>query len=351
MRRHERFAAASAAFVLLATAACAKPGDAGVDIKNLTADIVFGLPEKDEKKPDAPAPVAPQAPEEVDDSDASFETPAPEPTRPKRSVPIRVPSTCPPAAQNAFPEKEASLNVTAFPREGAYRFKRGGVSSFTAVPGQKFPISGFETRLVRRPAAITRNASSTADSLEYTFQTVQSVRGQGSIIITWLVRSSARTAATAGTSGTPATRQGDPERGITLKAVEVLDNKGVPVSTFNANTGLLLLPLPVVAAEDFQSVAIETRSGKSLAFNGKVLRRQQLDACGDVVDSWRVEGTFSNSSVEGLPPTGAYVVNFATQFGGQPVFEKYSTSDANGSSDLEFTVGTLNPAPLPPEAK
>lgn len=348
MRRHERLILSSLAIAALVASGCADPNEAGVDIKNLSADIVFGVEEEGKSAP--PPPVAPQEPEQVDDD--SFpefdDEPATTPTT-RRQVSLRPVSSCPPAAQNEFPAEEAGIEVTKMPKEGAYRWKRGGTSRFTAIPGQTFPVSGFETRLVRRVATVAKNPQSGATSLEFTFQTVQPLRGGGAIVSTWIVRTAAQQAATAGAAGTPVRRTGDPERGLALRGVEVVDSKGAAVSTWSAGTGLLLFPLRVLPGEEFSSVAVEPRSGRSLAFNGKVIKREQLDACGDVIDSWRVEGTLSGN-VEGVP-TGAYQLNVATQFGALPVFEKYSTADSQGSSDLTFTYGQLNPDPLPPEAK
>ena len=79
----------------------------------------------------------------------------------------------------------------------------------------------------------------------------------------------------------------------------------------------------------------------------KVTRRARIDACGDVVDGWSVEGTrtFSQGTAAGTPQNYDFVV--ATQLGAMLISEHIKATTAQGSFDGTFSLGQLDPDPLP----
>lgn len=334
-RRRVSPAALCIAMALVA-GACGDQAEPTVRLQNVQADIVFG---EIEPPPSAPANTSSGALGEADDvievdeiefDDKGFLT-----RLPPRAAPIE---PCPPAALTEFPDREASLNVEGKPAIGLYRWVRNGEQTLTAVPGVKLPISGFEKRLIR---AVEEENETT-----FTFETVQSEIGSGQIVVT---RYRVKTAPTQQRVGPTDVRVGEPDRGIAIYEIERFDPKtGASLSTFAPTPPVLILPLPIVPGEAFEGVGVDPAGGGSLRIQGSVRKRQQVDACGEVIDGWLVEGTRTTS---GLNPedstTQTYHYIVATQLGGPIIQEYVEASDAQGSAKVTFRVGQQVPDPLP----
>jgi len=143
---------------------------------------------------------------------------------------------------------------------------------------------------------------------------------------------------------------GDPERGISLVKLQRVDAEG-NTSEISFSPGVLYLPLEIQTGEQFTSVGIDPRTGSVLENKAKVLSRERVDACGDVVDGWAVESTqtFSGTSATAPPRTYRYII--APQLGGIIVSEEIHTAGAAGSTDVTLSLGQLKPSPLPASAK
>jgi hypothetical protein len=379
-----RLAVAGLAALLLA--GCVKQDSPGVAIQKLAADIVFGV------KPPVDTPPPNLEPGQAGQGDAttyvpdlsspSDEAPALEdgsfsgPSRPKRGVPRLTPlapprAACPPAALTAFPAKEAGQTVDGLPTEGQYRWKRSGTQTVATLPGVKLPIGGFEQRLIRNVKKIT--------DTEYTFETVQPELGtEITTISTFKVKTGAvsRTVTppvqppdmTKPTSPVPlpftppgpqptlpkpsvpgSVSVGDPERGISLMKLQRVDKAG-NTSELTFSPAVLYLPLDIVPGEEWNAVGIDTRTGSVLQHQARVVKRDRVDACGDVVDGWVVESTqtFSGAAQAAAPRTYRYIV--APQLGGFIISEELHVTSAAGTSDIVLSLAQLNPTPLPPAA-
>jgi hypothetical protein len=375
-----RLVLAGTAALLLA--GCVQQDPPGVAIQKLAADIVFGV------KPPVDVPPPNLNPGQAGEGDATTYVPdgaagtdAPEPPagsfsgpRPKvgrpRLTPVTPPkSTCPPAALTAFPAKEAGQTVEGTPAEGQYRWKRSGKQTVATLPGVVLPIGGFEQRLVR-------NVTKISDT-EYTFETVQPELGSEiTTISTFKVKIGAPSRSvsppveppnlTNPTSPVPLPFQppappvsipqpqvpgtvsvGDPERGISLTKLQRVDKAG-NISELTFTPGVLYLPLDIVPGEEYTAVGIDTRTGAVLQHQAKVVKRDRVDACGEVVDGWVVESTqtFSSGAASAPPRTYRYIV--APQLGGIIISEEFHISSGAGTTDVVLSLAQLNPAPLPP---
>lgn len=375
-----RLVLAGTAALLLA--GCVQQDPPGVAIQKLAADIVFGV------KPPVDVPPPNLNPGQAGEGDATTYVPdgaagtdAPEPPagsfsgpRPKvgrpRLTPVTPPkSTCPPAALTAFPAKEAGQTVEGTPAEGQYRWKRSGKQTVATLPGVVLPIGGFEQRLVR-------NVTKISDT-EYTFETVQPELGSEiTTISTFKVKIGAPSRSvsppveppnlTNPTSPVPLPFQppappvsipqpqvpgtmsvGDPERGISLAKLQRVDKAG-NISELTFTPGVLYLPLDIVPGEEYTAVGIDTRTGAVLQHQAKVVKRDRVDACGEVVDGWVVESTqtFSSGAASAPPRTYRYIV--APQLGGIIISEEFHISSGAGTTDVVLSLAQLNPAPLPP---
>jgi hypothetical protein len=377
-----------AGLAALLLAGCVKQDAPGVGIQKLAADIVFGVKPAPETPPPnlAPGQVGPgdattyvpdtsSAFDESAAGDAAFSGPRGKPRGVPRLTPLAPSkSTCPPAALTAFPAKEAGQTVEGVPAEGQYRWKRSGNQTVASLPNVKLPVSGFEQRLVRNVVKVSET--------EYTFETVQPELGTNvTTISTFKVKIGAVSKnvtppveppnLTHPTSPVPLpitppgtqptlpkpplpgnVSAGDPERGISLVKLQRVDATGNS-SELTFSPGVLYLPLEIVPGEEFNAVGVDPRTGSVLQHQAKVIKRDRVDACGEVVDGWIVESTqtFSGPGITGpgqtAPPrTYRYIV--APQLGGIIISEEIHTSSPQSTTDVVLSLGQLKPVPLPP---
>jgi len=375
---------AVAGLVALFLAGCVKQDAPGVGIQKLAADIVFGV------KPQAETPPPNLNPGQAGEGDVttyvpdgsaaagdftvpssgSFSGPnSPKPRLP-RLTPLNPPRTsCPPAALTAFPAKEAGQTVEGTPAEGQYRWKRAGEQTVATLPGIKLPVGGFEQRLVRNVKKISET--------EFTFETVQPELGSEiTTISTFKVKIGAvsKTVSppveppdvTKPTSPVPLPFQppappvtvpkpsvpgtvsvGDPERGISLMKLQRVDKAG-NISELTFTPAVLYLPLDVVPGEEFNAVGIDSRTGSVLQHRAKVVKRDRVDACGEVVDGWVIESTQTFTSGAQSTPPRSYRYIVAPQLGGIIISEELHVNTGAGTTDVTLSLAQLNPAPLPP---
>jgi len=357
------------------TAGCAQPDPPGVGVQKLAADIVFGV-----KPPPPDAPPANTSPgydglsgdatTYVPGASGSYPTPSFPPPRAPRTPTTRQPrptplnpvkAACPPAALNAFPATEAGLTVAGLPAEGQYRWKRTGTQTMATLPGVPIPISGFEQRLVREVKKISET--------EFTFQTVQPELGTGvTVLQTFKVKTDGVSRGVEpplqtiplerpgqlpddvpfpSNPSVPSRAVGDPERGISLMRIERIDAQGNS-SALNFTPAVLYLPLPIVPGESFESVGIDPRTGQVLQHQAQVIRRERVDACGEIVDGWAVEATQTFSGQGTAARTYRYII--APQLGGLMISEQVKVTAPEGTLDVTFSLGQTKPTPLPTQA-
>jgi hypothetical protein len=338
------------ALVGVLSAACVRPDKPTVAINKLEANLVFGVTKPPEQV-ETPIQQAAVQVAQLDEVFQAFNFPdAPLPAF--NNVPlISAPKVaCPTAAPDAAPAKAAEVTITGPVPMGINRYKVGGF--FTEASGQvPFAPDRFERRIVRRFKELSPTLT--------TFEVVQPVLGRPDrfVVATYEVN-------TAGLNRNPSNGVGvittpgvgEPERGVSLVRMAEVDKNGRELAAFEPTFGLLLLPLPVTAGEQFQSVAVDPKSGQTITHESIVLRRQRIDACGDLVDGWLVE---TNRVVSRNPAatdvssgnsSGKYSMIIAPQLGGLPVQERIII-DAGcpaGPCDISATLGQLSPDPLPP---
>jgi hypothetical protein len=353
MHRRDRRSRLLAAVVvaLTATAACAKSDPAGVTVKGVDANLVFGV--KEPAATAAPANSAGDLSEGFLTGDALLppQTFA-EPKKAPRVVRLPSAEPCPDAAANAFPQEAAPKTVPEDrrPAVGIYRWKKAGKANVSGLV--EMPITGFEQRVVRNVRNIGKSVNSAGTpgsqaqpATIFAYDTVQPDASGNVVESQWQVDPWAQATTAYAPVGTTQVRQGVPERGIVLKGFDVKDRTGKTISSFHPTTGLLILPLPIVDGDQFQSVAVDPGSGQQASFSAAVLPRRDIDACGTIVQGWVVKGTQVFSG--GAPRD--YEAVFATQLGGLLLSEKIDQDDptTKQSIHLTSTIGTVTPDPLP----
>ena len=354
----------------LALGACVQQDRPGVSVTALNADIVFGVKESVAAAPaNAPLPDTSATPFEDptgptrasigdDDEDLPSQDFGP-PTTVKRSFPrpsfeatTQTVSDCPPAALTAFPEETAPLNVPVgrYPAEGEYRWKRTGTYETPNALDPSKPVvqnaDGFEKRILQK---LTKEGAdpTAANRMRYSYEVVQPEVTTGLVVTTrYRVDTLAQSAEFQNTLGPERLSAGEPERGLVIKQVSRTDKNGDRIAgaaPFSPTTGLLLGPLPVRTGETFTSIAVDPVTSQSMRYEAQLVRRDRVDACGEIIEGWRVEGTVSMSGDADVQYK--YTTIVAPHLGMIPLYEKIEAPGVN----LEYTIGQRIPsAPTPP---
>lgn len=327
--------------------ACISQDDPSLTVQAMSTDVAFGV---EVPEPAGEPVAAPAEPLPATASDGGFEPPA---IRPRGdlgssdfgsppglpSLPVTPPQECPSAPPTAAAEEPASENVLRTPTEGVYRWKREGKQSIITAAGQpvEVAIGGFEKRIVR-------NVVETGET-SFTFDVVRPLLNRSAVsITTYGVETEPTQYQPGGVPVIDAPRGNEPEGGLTLKKIVIQEEDGSETS-FNPSVGLLYIGLPVVPSERFTSSAVDGRSGQSIVHEAKVLGRDRIDACGDLVDGWRVEATQNRTDAAG-EVSFDYLV--APQLGGLLIREEIEQTDFDGNTiQVTYTLAQLEPDPLP----
>lgn len=324
-------------------AACVSPDDPGVAIENIEADLVFGIEEAPE--PVVPANTnpgaVPQTPIEIDLGE--FRNPVADRLPPLNAVAPE--SECPAALPTAAAEKPTDVTITGPVQEGVYLWKRDG-SQLMPNPTGGEPVStrieGFERRIIRN----VKPYDDPFDPNAYTFEMVQPLLDRPVVQVrTFLVKpQTSAQVAPGGLVVIDEPRANEPEGGISLLQVEEFTEDDESLGTFQPTNGLLLAGLPIDASETFQSTAVDPKSGQTIVQDGAMRGRARVDACGELVDGWRVETTQVRSDIGGQT-TYNYVL--APQYGGMLILEEVSIVSEEGiETNVTFSLGQLVPDPL-----
>jgi hypothetical protein len=330
--------------VALLAAGCARQHEPGTTVKSFQASLAFGV-----KPPATPANFAPGPVTEASlRADAGLPEQLTAPFFPTKLRPAlgAASAPCPPAGNSAFPKEPAGITVMKAPLEGAYRWKRAGQVTSAQFP-VPLPVAGFEQRLIQQVSDVqhTVHPTTSQPGIIFTYQTVQPQIGSTALVrTTWQVKSNSPQALQQSpqVAATPNVRAGDPEDGIVIKKIEMLDESGNPTGpAFAPVTGLLMLPLPIFEGESFSSTATDPTNGEVAQVQATVGGKTLVDACGELTEGWKVSGTetFTGTQTE----TRSFDDVFSLVLGGIVAHEKLSVVDSAGTFNLDLTIGQLAP--------
>lgn len=351
-RPSERLVVAMLGTALFATG-CVHQSRPGVTLRKIDARLVFGVklptgaaPSPGETAaaplfalPDVPSFAGIDIPTFLDDSR-------------KKKV------GCPAMPPGAAPERVAEAAISALPDPGIYTFKtvvthkdgKAGTPVFT-----RRILKGFK----RVEDATTSPPSATAVAVppkfKYQFEMVQSIGASKFVQTTYLVNLNPTSAGAPSNAVYVPPRQGEPERGIVIKRIDVVDPLGNPVpgtTPFAPQFGLTILPLPINATEEFQSSSTDPVSGQTIVHTGAIGgQKLVIDACGDALDSWPINATQITAATAGGPSESSVTYDYAIapQYGGIIVFER--TTNATTGDVTVTSLADLFFDPLPPGVK
>lgn len=325
------------AVVTIVTTGCVQPGSPKVGISRIEAQLVFGVKPEPEKIPTPVTSTETLEPTANAPKVADFGTTKPPSssfTIPPSDAPVE---ECPAAPRGAPAERVASVNVTNDPDVGLYKWKT--TVSAKGPDGKPATREEFGARILRRFKRI--------DTGHFSYETVQP-NGAGKFLVSYYDvytnKLRANTTSPVGIVDAP-TSGGDPLRGLVLTRTETHNAAGLPDGpSFTPRDGVLLLPLPVTAGENYQSVAVDPK-GASIVHRATVRRVQRIDACGAVVDGWLVEATQTITAATGGSSDFTYSYLVAPQYGAILLNEHIVPADK--SFDLTFQLAQLKPSPLP----
>lgn len=327
----------------LLAGACVKADAPSIKVSPIEASLVFGVKEK------PPAPSNPFTPVNLNPGDTGGDFNFGGGDLPPIDVTLPGARTefCPKAPPSAAVDTPTEVNITGDPLQGLARWK---IDGYVTNPdgSQATAARTYEGRIIRNfhPVPPDQDPRYQAGDKVFAFEMVQpSVANKDVYIVsTYEVRTTTlqnRPSLPAGPVQPPTA--GQPERGVVLKRIDSVTKDGVAVGTpFVPSTGLLMLPLPVTSAEQFQSSAVDPKNGRTITFaTATVQERARIDACGDLVDGWLVE-TQMLDSTQPSPEPLKYNFIVATQFGGELISQTYSQ---NGATAI-YELGQLKPKPL-----
>ncbi len=352
------------------SAAESEDGATDVDVRAITTDIGLGL---DKGFEPAPANMAVQQP------------PArPVSTRPPR---LNLPAfdlkedddelggflTCDPPPLTASPELVADIYPTGRPKPGFYVWQMDGVLQTLQGPQE------IDVQTARVIADVEEH-----EDIEgaYRFTDVQTLlldARTGSVVATrYLV-----------IPESPAKRQGvqsDAGEGVFIERIERFNqgpDGGIEHVVFNSQPPVQILAFPVQVGQVIDSTGVDPVSLSRLTVRGEVKNkvvnedgeeedRRVIEACGERIDSWFVEGEMRfevthhgqqppnpfaapdpDRDIPDEPPNPAdartdvieanYNYNVATQFGGMIVGEFIETPKDGPVLTLNLRIGTVDP--------
>ena len=176
--------------------------------------------------------------------------------------PTVAPVACPEADVFAVPGELARSNVTVPPVEATYEYRNEGT----------FEIGGANTMRGSFPDKATRQVTNVdRGALEFTFDVVATL-GQ--------------TVTTASYHVVPV-ETGSQFPGIFLTKMTTKDGGAAP-STFDPTPDLEFLRFPVEPGTSWQSTGVDSTTLQGVAFGAVVESRVRLDACGSILDAFRV---------------------------------------------------------------
>lgn len=319
----------------LVAAACASRPLSGVAIKNLTSDLVFGIPPLPEAV--GPANTLPLGLSRILGGDEGnfgvFK---------RRSHEVEA-DPCPVAPVGAAPSDSVPQTISSSPRTGVYKYRYS-----VALPKTGLVFEGFEKRAIgnlRGSGEVNQNDPEAA-RFDFTFTVSQELAGTDVQILqstTFGVDQSSQSVNPTG----PSVFKGQNPKGIFLLRTERSENiKGqLKVSKFEANPAIKYITLPgIIGAEGaFSTTSVDPTTQAVITHEGETIQRQPVDACGEMIDSWFVDAKQTFTAPDGTTYVTNMQYGIATQLGGMIVLEHFEVPSGDPDRVLDFAIGSIAP--------
>jgi hypothetical protein len=237
------------------------------------------------------------------------------------------PPACRTAAPDAVAERPATLSITTPPTIGIYPVRNVGTFTLDGL----LKLSGPYPRRTHQEIANVK----VADITELTGQ----VSGR-TITYDVIRRNPLQTVTTTYTSQVQARAGGPGTNELTL----------VKVVTTSSAGEMTFAPIPAITVMQYKgegsswrSAGVDPTTGTAMVVQGSVEKKETVDLCGELVDSYRVvsheqmTNAVSQYSSQ-TDPSDPNVYNVATQFGGLMVRQHINTTTAFTVNNVPFTL-------------
>lgn len=341
---------------LIALTACVQTPPPRVGVRNLTSEIVFGIPSLDE--PVGPPNTGIDFEPFLSLDQAGYEPPPPRPPRQR--------GPCPVAGTQSVRDLAPTV-VEGLPKVGEYQWKVSGTATATAT--HSFPLprqQGFFEPKRRIVTGVVTGTAIGGGRYDLIFKTIQSevlpdkVHGLVSVETTYRVTQSARVETKSRPSPLPSPSpppsplpQEQPEEtvdtpvnGIWLIRQVKRNERGETINIFEPDPPVLIIPIPF----NENTVIAETTSVDKLNGNyetwryaATVRKRKVYDACGENVQGWFVDGERTVRALRRDPVEIDYDYAVATHFGGLIVFEHQALPCEGSKSNPDYDPSIQDP--------
>ena len=341
-RDDSRLLAAAVVLVLFGLACSGPDRTQGVAVRNLGTDVGLGVEPTDAgpanvvvrraRRPSAPDPRAPE----------KFTIDAP------GTTPLPVRARCPAAGTFDFPKEEAGIAPKGIPAEGVLSWKyEGSVDTEQGTVQVDQILPRLVGNVVFDPAIDGAFRYSITDFTLYDDR----ANSGGRLETTYLVVPDSPAESDASSR--------DEGRGMYLASIVFRSMEGGEQTEqrFEWTPPVLMFPFPAVPGTQIDSTGVNAADGSRLTITGRIERKAQLDACGDRIDSWLVDGDmlFEVTDPETLQRESFesdYDYNIAPQFGSLLVGEHVKAPPGDDPViDIDARVGEVpergEPAPEP----
>lgn len=352
MRKKTVSALVLAAAVAMTSSACARSGPPPVQIglKRVALDLAF----KDEEKKEAPKP--PIVIEEILPAIDFGPSPSVGSIRAPRVTPLPKFNLCPKATEDAVPEQPVSVFATKPPEMGVYQaFFNGAIDLSVGPLVVKLPIPNIPTTIEYRNLVTAEQAENPLQPAGV-YHTYEQVIKLGT---TTIVR-------------TLQMRVGRGQNDIQLLKEETKSEQGdnvfvpTPTLTYYQMKGEGTGQVP--GTDQWNVAGVDTTTSRVMTILGSNKKRELVDVCGTVFDTYRVESKERVVSLNPLAPPYASntredegkpnAFNIANHLGGLIVRQEFHTTTTSTTKDnlpytlkLDVTITLAKVKPLGPGEK
>ncbi|MHB8718631.1 MAG: LolA-like protein [Candidatus Dormibacteria bacterium] len=282
-----------------------------------------------------------------------------------------------------FPRLSADPDLTAQPRAGAYLFRYQGTEVFTlaGLPPVSVKLPTIFTQRDIQPPAPPAPADPTNPGA-YVF--AESAGFGLALLDPKLVASfEGRPSSTdlappppghpgAGPLPSPAPTSASTNAGASVDGVYLtrlkftagtvvtagpVPKQPPPTFDFTSAIGVQIFQVPASPGLTWSSTATDPTTQATIGFNATVASlqggKERINACGEQVDTYRVDGTLTLSSPQGIAVTDQVTFWVVPQYGGWLASEHHKLTKAVfgaedfSNTDVTYTLSKVDPGPLP----
>ena len=178
---------------------------------------------------------------------------------------------CPKAAAGSIASTPVRSSVPKLPEEGRYEYNLVGKFELqSALFPIKAPLPPMESREVRKGKVTPGQASAVGAPVTDTYEFEVFAPGLVS-----------------GTSSSRIYRATPTALQLVSQTVTTADG----TATFNPTPPITLMSMPAKEGATWNSAGIDTETGTTMIVQGEIEKREPVDVCGTLVDTWRVRST------------------------------------------------------------